>query len=249
MTKSKSVLIQKTDALKGLKKLNDDSIDLILTDPPYNLGLFMKKRDTNLSALRNNHFSGKDWDNLDFDDWKENMDELFFQFNRVLKKGGNLIVFMAIIKIETIISIAEKHNFYYKTTGIWHKKNPMPRNMNLHFINSNECWLYFVNLNKTGTFNNNGHAIHDFYESGLTPKSEKEFGGHPTQKPLEMMDHLISILSNEDDVVLDPFMGSGSTGVSAQRLNRNFIGFEINSEYLKIAKNRLKPSNQCQLEL
>ena len=59
------------------------------------------------------------------------------------KKGGSTIVFMAAIKVETTISLAEKHGFYYKTTGIWHKLNPMPRNMNLHFANSTETWIYF----------------------------------------------------------------------------------------------------------
>src|SRR3712207_9112883 len=92
-------------------------------------------------------------------------------------------MFMSLIKVETIIKLAEKNKFYYKTTGIWHKTNPMPRNMNLHFINSVEGWVYFTNITKTGTFNNNGTAIHDYIESSVTPKNEKIYGGHPTQKP------------------------------------------------------------------
>ncbi len=249
MAKKESIALIKGDAIKELKKIKDDSIDFVLTDPPYNLGLFMKNRATNLSALRKNHFSGKEWDNLEINDWKENMEQLFFQLDRVLKEGGNLIVFMAVIKIETLINIAEKNNFYYKTTGIWHKKNPMPRNKDLHFINSNECWAYFVNNKKTGTFNNKGKTIHDFFETALTSSKEKGFGGHPTQKPLSLMDHLIQILSNKGDTILDPFMGSGSTGVSASRLGRNFIGIELNGDYVKIAKQRLKKSKQCQLDL
>ena len=70
-----------------------------------------------------------------------------------MKKGGSIIVFMAIIKVETVIKLAEKYGFYYKTTGIWHKKNPMPRNMNLHFVNSTEAWIYFTYKTRTGTFN------------------------------------------------------------------------------------------------
>lgn len=237
------------DSLNEIKKLKDNSVDLILTDPPYNLGLFMKNRSTNLSALRENHFSGKKWDDLEESDWVASMELLFEQLSRVLKKGGSLIMFMAIIKLETIIKIAEKNKFYYKTTGIWHKKNPMPRNKDLHFINSTESWLYFTNITKTGVFNNNGKTIHDFYESGLTPSSEKKFGGHPTQKPLLLMDHLISILSKEGDTILDPFMGCGSTGVSAQRLKRNFIGVDLDKEYVEIAKKRLDKSDQCQLDL
>lgn len=110
------------DALKKIRYVKDNSIDLILTDPPYNLGLFMKNRSTNLSAMRENHFSGKKWDDLEESVWIENMGLLFQEFSRVLKKGGSLVVFMAIIKLESIIKIAEKNKFYYKTTGIWHKK-------------------------------------------------------------------------------------------------------------------------------
>ena len=236
------------DAVKKLKKIDSDAIDLIITDPPYNLGLFMKNRSTNLPALRKNHFSGASWDMLHETDWQENMENLFIELNRVLKKGGAIIVFMSIIKLETIIKIAEKNKFYYKTTGTWHKTNPMPRNKDLHFINSTESWIYFTNETKTGTFNNNDKTFHDFYESSLTPSSEKRLGTHPTQKPLKLMDHFITLLSNPDEVVLDPFMGSGSTGVSALRLKRKFIGIELNKEYIKISKKRIEDPVQCQLD-
>ena len=237
------------DALKKIKYVKDNSIDLILTDPPYNLGLFMKNRSTNLSALRENHFSGKKWDDLEESVWIKNMELLFQEFSRVLKKGGSIIVFMAIIKLESIIKIAEKNKFYYKTTGIWHKKNPMPRNKDLHFINSTEPWLYFTNITKTGVFNNKNKTIHDFFESGLTPSSEKKHGGHPTQKPIALMDHLISLLSNEGDTILDPFMGSGSTGVSSKKLKRNFVGIELDEDYVEISKKRIKETIQCELDL
>ena len=233
------------DALKKIKYVKDNSIDLILTDPPYNLGLFMKNRSTNLSALRENHFSGKKWDDLEESVWIENMELLFQEFSRVLKKGGSIIVFMAIIKLESIIKIAKKNKFYYKTTGIWHKKNPMPRNKDLNFINSTEPWLYFTNITKTGVFNNKNKTIHDFFESGLTPSSEKKHGGHPTQKPIALMDHLISLLSNEGDTILDPFMGSGSTGVSSKKLKRNFVGIELDEDYVEISKKRIKETKQC----
>ena len=155
---------------------------------------------------------------------------------------------MAIIKLESIIKIAEKNNFYYKTTGIWHKKNPMPRNKDLHFINSTESWLYFTNITKTGVFNNKNKTIHDFFETGLTPSSEKQHGKHPTQKPIALMDHLISLLSNEGDTILDPFMGSGSTGVSSKKLKRNFVGIELDEDYVEISKKRIKETKQCELD-
>ena len=227
------------DAKEKILSLDEGTVDLILTDPPYNLGLFMKERQTNLKALRNNHFSGKLWDNLTSEEWKKNMEFVFSELSRVSKKGASMIMFMAVIKVETIIKIAAKNNFYYKTTGIWHKRNPMPRNKDLHFINSTETWIYFTHKTKTGTYNNESKAIHDFFESGTTPKKEKKYGGHPTQKPLSILSFFIKTLTNKGDVVLDPFMGSGSTGVSCVGLSRKFIGIELLKEYYNVSKLRI----------
>lgn len=230
------------ECLRTLRDLSEDSVDLILTDPPYNLGLFMQERATNLKKMRNNFFGAAGWDNLDSVAWAKSMDSFFSEANRVVKPGGAVIVFMAIIKLETLIANAQIHGFYYKTTGIWHKNNPMPRNMNLHFINSTEAWVYFINGAKTGTFNNQGKVLHDFFETSVTPASEKSFGKHPTQKPLALMNYFVSTLSNPGDVILDPFMGSGSTGVSALQSGRDFIGVELDEHYFRIANNRMKAS-------
>lgn len=233
-------LIYNENCMDAMKKIDENSIDLVLTDPPYNLGLFMKNRATNLKAMRSNYFGAAGWDNLDFEEWKSSMNDMFEQLSRIVKEGGSLIVFMSIIKVETIIQLAESHGFYYKTTGIWHKKNPMPRNMNLHFINSTEAWIYFIYKKRTGTFNNNGKAIHDFFETSVTPKGERKYGKHPTQKPVQLMEKFVKILSNEHDTVFDPFMGSGSSGVAALLNNRKFIGADTNPEYCEIAEKRLQ---------
>ena len=228
------------DCLEALSKIPNDKIDLVLTDPPYNLGYFMKNRDTNLHKMRDNFFGAAGWDDLDFDEWVAAMEIFFKETARVIKVGGSMIVFMSIIKVETIIKIAEKYGFYYKTTGIWHKKNPMPRNMNLHFVNSTEAWIYFTYKKRTGTFNNEGMVIHDFIESSVTPTSEKKYGKHPTQKPESVMEHFVKLLTNENDWVIDPFMGSGTTGVVSKRMNRNFIGIELDKKYFEIAKKRIE---------
>lgn len=232
--------IYNEDCLLAMKQIEKESVNLILTDPPYNLGNFMKNRDTNLKQMRENFFGNAGWDDLEFSEWEKSMDSFFMESARIIKKGGSVIVFMAIIKVETIKKIAEKHGFYYKTTGIWHKTNPMPRNMNLHFVNSTESWVYFTYGKRTGTFNNNGNLYHDFIETSVTSMSEKKFGKHPTQKPIALMEHFIKLLSNPGDVVFDGFMGSGTTGVSAINLNRNFIGIELNKEYFDMAANRIK---------
>lgn len=127
------VLLYNGDCIQAMGGIADHSINLILTDPPYNLGNFMISRDTNLKKMRDNFFGAAGWDNLEYDEWIKAIDGFFEQAARVMKKGGSMIVFMAAIKVETTISLAEKHGFYYKTTGTWHKLNPMPRNMNLHF--------------------------------------------------------------------------------------------------------------------
>ncbi len=234
------IRLYNNDCISAMKELENDKINLIVTDPPYNLGNFMKNRDTNLSKMRDNFFGSAGWDDMEFDEWQKSMDNFFCEAARVMKKGGSMIVFMAIIKVETIIKLAERHGFYYKTTGIWHKTNPMPRNMNLHFVNSTEAWVYFVYKKRTGTFNNGGTMFHDFVETSVTPNGERKYGKHPTQKPEILIKHFIKILSNENDWILDPFMGSGTTGIVAKRNNRNFIGVELDKNYFEIAKQRIE---------
>lgn len=228
------------DCLNALKRIPMDSIDLVITDPPYNLGLFMKQRATNLQKMRSNFFGTAGWDNMEFSEWEHSMNALFSELSRVCKHGASMIVFMAIIKVESVIRLAEQYGFYYKTTGIWHKNNPMPRNMNLQFVNSTEAWIYFTWGAKCGTFNNHEKLLHDFVETPVAPKKEREYGKHPTQKPVKLMNFFVETLSNEEDTILDPFMGSGSTGVAARIAGRNFIGIELDSNYYEIAKRRIK---------
>jgi DNA modification methylase len=233
-------ILYNQDCITAMQQIGVESIDLIVTDPPYNLGNFMKKRDTNLHKMRDNFFGSAGWDDMEFGEWSKSMDDFFKASARVMKKGGTMIMFMAIIKVETIIQLAEKHGFYYKTTGIWHKTNPMPRNMNLHFVNSTEAWIYFIYKKRTGTFNNDGAIIHDFIETSVTPNSERKYGKHPTQKPEGLIQHFVETLSNSGDTVLDPFMGSGTTGVVAKKTNRSFIGVELDRQYFEMAQKRIQ---------
>lgn len=237
---NKDSYIVNGDCLEVLKTIPDESVDCILTDPPYNLGLFMHNRNTNLAKMRDNQFAYAGWDNIEYEEWCSNMREFLKECSRILKPKGTLISFMSIIKVESFIRFAEEVGFYYKTTGIWHKKNPMPRNMNLQFVNSTESWVYFINRGTSGTFHNNGKVVHDYLESSVTPLSEKKHGKHPTQKPLSIMKQLINLTTNEGDIVLDPFMGSGSSCVAAALLNRNFIGIELNESYFDISSKRLE---------
>lgn len=228
------------DCVDVMKNFNSKSVDCIITDPPYNLGLFMQNRNTNLIKMRENQFAYAGWDNVGFDTWKIQMLSFLQESSRVLKKNGALVVFMSVIKVESFVALAEQCGFYYKTTGIWHKTNPMPRNMNIHFVTSNECWIYFINEGTSGTFNNDGKLILDYIETSVTPLSERKYGKHPTQKPLSIMKYLVKLLTNKDEVVLDPFMGSGSTCVASAICGRKYLGIELNPEYYEIAKKRLR---------
>ncbi|MGM0380066.1 MAG: DNA-methyltransferase [Bacillota bacterium] len=234
-----NTLLFNGNCIDKMQLIKSESTDLILTDPPYNLGNFMHSRNTNLIKMRENQFAYAEWDKLSQEDWTKEIEKFFKESSRVLKKGGTLLIFMSLMKIETIVNIAQKHNFYYKTTGIWHKTNPMPRNMHIHFVNSTEAWVYFIKNNTSGTFNNKGKLVHDFIETSATTSKEKKFGKHPTQKPIKLISHFIKHLSNENDLVLDPFMGSGTTGVCSSQLNRNFIGIELDKTYYDLSIKRL----------
>jgi len=232
--------ITQGECIQVLKQLQDGSVSATITDPPYNLGAFMQGRAHNLGNMRENNFVDAGWDNAPADEWEVLMGELFTELSRVTRKGGALVVFMAAIKVETVVRLAQAAGFYYKTTGVWHKTNPMPRNMNLHYINSTESWIYFINQAKTGTFLNEGRALHDHIESGVTPASEKRHGKHPTQKPLAVMRHFIETLTNPGDTVLDPFAGSGSTLVAAAELGRIPLGIELDAAYCDLINARLQ---------
>lgn len=225
------------DKIKGVE---DSSIDLILTDPPYNIGEFAKSRNANIGNMRDNFFVDAGWDNIDANEWELNMWELFAELPRVLKVGASVVMFMSFLKIPKIIDMAVSNGLYYKTTGIWHKTNPIPMNMNLHFISSVEPWIYFTYGAKTGTYNNNGIATHNYIETSVTSRSERKFGKHPTQKPVDLMKFFVEYLTNPNDMVLDPFMGSGSAGVACVNANRGFVGIELDKNYYNIAKERIE---------
>ena len=80
------------DCIAAMKKVEDKSISLIVTDPPYNLGNFMKNRDTNLSKMRDNFFGSAGWDDMEFDEWEKSMDDFFKAAAKVMRKGGTMIV-------------------------------------------------------------------------------------------------------------------------------------------------------------
>lgn len=243
-----SLFLYNTNCIGAFHTIEDESIDLILTDPPYNLGTFVKNagRNRNIHSMNRQNFALENWDNMSEDDFNNMMDEFFKISAQKLKVGGTLLLFCSFLKIGSFVTAAQKYGFYYKTAGVWHKPNPMPRNMNLHFVNSNEAWLYFVNKKKTGTFNNNGKLVLDYYECPSPSKAERALGSHPTQKPLLLIYPFVELLSNEGDLVCDPFMGSGTVGVVCRNTHRRFIGIEIDDKYYEVAVKRMEESKYDQ---
>ena len=121
----------------------------------------------------------------------------------------------------------------------------MPRNRDRRFITDCEFAIWAVKKGDKWTFN----RLSDTYEmpeltGGLTPKSEKLNGGHTTQKPVYLMKWLIERLTNDKDVILDPFMGSGTTGVACINTNRKFIGIELDDMYFEIARQRISEAQK-----
>ena len=123
---------------------------------------------------------------------------------------------------------------------VWHKTTPAPKIFKAGFLNSCEmgccCW------NKKHTWNFISQAeMHNFIECPICVRPERlSDPKHPAQKPTAILKKMITIASNEGDIVFDPFMGVGSTGVAALSLNRKFIGFEIDKTYFDAAKNRIE---------
>jgi DNA modification methylase len=210
------------DCLEKLRELDRASIDAIITDPPYNIA-------------RDNNFTTMGRAGIDFGEWDKNADIFSYigEVSRILKKGGSFVVFNAWRNLGKIAEYAEDTGFVTKDMIRLEKTNPMPRNRDRRYITDYECAIWFVKPGKW-TFNRQD----DKYER---PKFACgiEKGYHPTQKNVKLMEWLIKIHTNENDVVVDPFMGSGTTGVACKNLNRNFIGIEMDKNYFEVAKKRI----------
>lgn len=221
------------DSLEFIKGLDDNSVDAVITDPPYNIS-------------KENRFKSMGRSGIDFGEWDKgfNLNNWIELVAPKVKKGGNVVIFNAWRNLGEIADTLESNGFEVKDMIRWEKSNPMPRNRDRRFIVDYEVAVWAVKKGSKWTFN----RVNETYDrplitSGLTPKSEKEGKGHPTQKPVAVMEWLIEHLTNENDVVFDPFMGSGSTGVACKNLNRSFIGYELEEEYFSISKKRILGGN------
>ena len=224
--------ILRADSREIIKRIPDNSVDFILTDPPYNLG----QHSTGNIPLPGRSAMNNDvaeWDMIDF-----NPEEWADEFIRILKPTGNLFIFTSYNQLGRWYNSLD-HKFDTSNFMIWHKTNPAPKIYKAGFLNS--CEMIFTCWNKKHTWNFISQAeMHNFIESSICMKPERLSNPkHPAQKPVSILRKMIEIASNENDIVFDPFMGVGSTGVAALSLNRRFIGVEIDESYYEAAKKRI----------
>ena len=225
--------ILRADSRDIIKQIPDNSVDFILTDPPYNLGQH-STGNINLPGRSAMNNDVAEWDMIDF-----NPEEWADDFIRILKPTGNLFIFTSYNQLGRWYNCLDRR-FDTSNFMIWHKTNPSPKIYKAGFLNS--CEMIFTCWNKQHTWNFISQAeMHNFLESPICMKPERlSSPKHPTQKPVSILKKIITIASNEGDIVFDPFMGVGSTGVAALELNRRFIGVELDEEYFVAAKKRIE---------
>lgn len=231
------IKLQKGDALQLLKKLDSGSVDLIFADPPYNLS-----GDNHLTCK-----SGKmavcnkgKWDQI------ENIHEFNFQWVeeclRILKDEGTIWISGTLHNHPSIGVTLKKLNLWIINDIVWFKPNAAPLLQPNRFAPSTELiWLaakskkYYFNYDLAKMMGN-GKQMRNLWEIN----AERHKTTHPTEKPEKLLERIILIGSREGDTILDPFMGSGTTGTVAKRLNRKFIGLELDDGYFEIAKRRIE---------
>jgi site-specific DNA-methyltransferase (adenine-specific) len=241
------------DCLEILAELPPESIDMIFADPPYNLsnGGFTCHAGRAVSVNK-----GK-WD-------KSNGVEQDFEFHkkwisacrRVLNPNGTIWISGTYHSIYACGFALQTLGYHILNDISWFKPNASP-NLSCRFFTASHETLIWARKEKkgkhsfnyeamkNGTFKKDtikvpGKQMRSVWAIGTPQKHEKRYSKHPTQKPEKLLERIVMAASNEDEIVLDPFMGSGTTGVAAIRFGRRFIGIETEMEYFKIAENRLK---------
>lgn len=219
--------IYNENCLDGMKRIKDKSIDLIVTDPPYKIitgGNSDGKNSTRPKGVLSGNrklFKGQ---NIIHAEW---LKEAF----RILKDSTHCYVFTNTINLKQMLIDCEDIGFKLHNILVWEKNNCTPS----QYYMKNAEYILFLRKGKAKYINNIGKSktVHQF--NNIIGNKV-----HPTEKPVDLMRMYVENSSDENDLVLDPFMGSGTTGIACVSANRNFIGFEIDKEYFDIAKDRIE---------
>ena len=199
------------DCLEEMKKIPDKSIDLVLTDPPYGKQWARGKNGIGVLKDKNEKFENVAWDNKIPP--KEIFDEMFRISKNQIIFGGNYFT-----------EFLPPSNCWI----VWDKLSTLKLGKQIPFAHCELLWTSFRITVRKYTLRQQGF-IND----------SKDIREHPTQKPSELLKAILIDFSKQGELICDPFMGSGTTGVAAKELGRNFIGIEIEPKYFKIAKNRI----------
>ena len=212
------------DALDILASMEDESIDLVVTDPPYKCisGGKPKSKGQPSGMLSKNDGKIFNENDIAIEDW---MPQLY----RVLKNGSHAYVMTNLLNLEKMMLVARQVGFDIHNLLVWEKNNATPS----RWYMKNAEFTLFLRKGKAKRINNVGSKMVHRFNNILGKKV------HPTEKPVELMLFYIENSSNIGDVVLDPFMGAGSTGVACLDCGRKFVGIEKDREYYNIAEERL----------
>ena len=217
------------DCLEVMKKIKSKSIDLVITDPPYEFikknptygGIYDKEKKRHLVEI----------DNIFGITYNPNA---FLQELKRVSKKFNAYIFTNKNLLEIYIKFA-RENKYRWDIMIWSKPNPVPCNNGHYLIDKEYCMF----IRESGAPFNSKLGYANYFTFMIYPIGKKETR-HPTEKPLIFIEKFINISSNENDVVLDAYLGSGTTSIACINTNRKYIGIELNEKYFNDAKERIK---------
>lgn len=236
------------DCLDLMHSIKDNSIDLIFADPPYNLSKSNFIVKSPISGGKDITTNKGYWDNVGNEAHEEFSHQWIDEAYRILKDGGSIWVAGTYHNIYTIGHIITQTGFEILNEILWHKTDATPNFSRTRFVADHENFIW-ARKGKKHIFNyslmttlNNGKQMRSLWSRGKTAGGKRI---HPTQKPLWLVERVILSTSKEGDIVMDPFMGSGTTAVAAQKLNRHFVGSELDPTYFQQSVTRLKNSELC----
>ena len=232
------------DTFNALKNFEEKTFDMIFADPPY----FLSNDGITCSGGKMISVNKGKWDNALSIKEKHKFNKHWIkECYRVLKDNGTIWISGTLHNIYSIGMALEEEGFKIINNITWQKTNPPPNLACKTFTHSTETILWAkkdLKKNKY-TFNydlmkelNDNKQMKDVWTTSLTKPSEKKQGKHPTQKPLEILNRIILASTKENDLILDPFCGSSTTGISAVKLNRRYIGIDNEKEYLDLSVRR-----------
>lgn len=232
------------DTFNALEKFEEKIFDMIFADPPY----FLSNNGITCSGGKMVSVNKGIWDKSLSVKEKHNFNKKWIkECYRVLKDNGTIWISGTLHNIYSIGMALEEEGFKIINNITWQKTNPPPNLACKTFTHSTETILWAKkDLKKSKyTFNydlmkelNDNKQMRDVWTTSLTKPSEKKQGKHPTQKPLEILNRIILASTKENDLILDPFSGSSTTGIAAVKLNRRYIGIDNEKEYLDLSIRR-----------